>query len=219
MQHIQFLLSISLLCLSFQWLANENGTNKQYITENQFMETLEKEFEQIIQYHKKKGELHQRTEREVRFFVDYLLGQTEHTTKRLAEVIEKINYETIKPDEQYNVWPDIEFWRGVDDYGSALALNYDGDVDVLDGEESVVNGRYENYETLSNEDRLNASKERTAVKIDLEKYPISHLGYYEYRFNETALFYAWMGYLWQEIEGHKCGIKVKTIQNNSIATF
>lgn len=40
-----------------------------------------------------------------------------------------------------------------------------------------------------------------------------------HKFNETALFYAWIGYLWQEIEGHKCGIKVKTIQNNSIATY
>jgi hypothetical protein len=53
----------------------------------------------------------------------------------------------------------------------------------------------------------------------LKKYPISLLGYYEYKFDETALFYAWISYLWQEIEGHKCGIKVRTMQNNSVAGF
>jgi hypothetical protein len=187
------------------------------MAKNKLIEALEKEFEQIIQYHVNKGELHQRAEKEVRVFFDYLLNQTEYTKKRLIEVIEKINYETIKPD--YNIWPSLEFWRGVDDYGSAIALTYDGGVDILDGEESVVIGRYENYKTPSDSEILKASKERNSIKIDLEKYPISLLGYYEYKFNETALFYSWIGYLWQEVEGHKCGIKVKTVQNNSIATY
>ncbi len=189
------------------------------MTAIQLKETLKGEFEQIIQYHVNKGELHQRAEKDVRSFVDYLLNQTEYTKKRLEEVIEKINYETIKVDEQFNVWPELEFWRGVDDYGSSVALSYDGGVDVLDEEEPVVIGRYDNYEAQSNYDRIRDLKERKSIKIDLEKYPISLLGYYEYKFNETVLFYAWIGFLWQEIEGYKCGIRVKTIQNNSIATF
>jgi hypothetical protein len=183
------------------------------------MNPIQNEFEQIIQYYVRKGELHQRAERDLRSFIAYLLEQTDYTQQRLTEIIQKVNYDTIKVHEQYDLWPELELWRGVDDYGSSPALNYGGDVEFLENEQPIVIGRYDNYTTPSDADRLRASKERNSIKIDLNKYPISLHGYFAYRFNEAALFYAWMAYLWHEIDGHTCGIKVKTVQNNSIETY
>ncbi len=172
---------------------------------------LESGFEQIINYFVKKGELHQKLEKKLKLFIEYLINQTENTKKRLSEVVEKFNYETISPNEDYNTWPILEFWRGVDDYSSVVGLNYDGDIDILDEEEPILLQNQENKN-----DTFNLIKE---IKIDLEKYPISSLGYYEYKFNEKALFYAWISFLWQEIEGYKSGIKVCTVENNSISIF
>ena len=177
------------------------------------------EFEEIIDYYKSKGEMHALTEANTRSFIEYLLNQTSYTKRRLSEIIIDLNYETIERDEQYKVWPDIEFWRGVDDYGSRAMLNYDGGVADVENQENIVIGQYENYEIKPDSIRLKENKERHSIKVDIKKYPISHLGYHEYRFSETALFYAWIAKIWQEVEGYNCGVKVKTVQNNSIATF
>lgn len=180
---------------------------------------MKKEFEEIINYFKSKNEMHEVTEANVRSFIDYLLEQTAYTKKRLSDIIVDLNYETIKRDEQYKVWPDIEFWRGVDDYGSRVMLNYDGGVADVDNQEVIVRDQYDFSTFQPDSVKLKEAKERQSIKIDIAKYPISHLGYYEYRFNAAALFYAWIAYIWQEIEGHKCGVKVKTVQNSTIATF
>ena len=180
---------------------------------------MKNEFEEIIDYFKSKGEMHAITEANTRSFIEYLLNQTSYTQRRLSEIIIDLNYETLERDEQYKVWPDIEFWRGVDDYGSRAMLNYDGGVADVENQENIVIGQYENYEIKPDSIRLEENKERHSIKVDIKKYPISHLGYHEYRFNETALFYAWIAKIWQEVEGYKSGVKVKTVQNNSIATF
>lgn len=196
--------------------------NNQFETKTNPMDInieMKSEFEEVINYFKSKNEMHAVTEANVRSFIDYLLEQTAYTKKRLSDIIVDLNYETIKRDEQYKVWPDIEFWRGVDDYGSRVMLNYDGGVADVDNQENIVKGQYDFYTIQPDSVRLKEAKDRQAIKIDINKYPISQLGFHEYRFNETALFYAWIAYIWQEIEGHKCGVKVKTVQNNSIATF
>lgn len=195
--------------------------NKGYInTKSMDLNTeMKTEFDEIINYFKSKGEMHSITEANTRSFIEYLLEQTPYTKRRLSEIIIDLNYETIERDEQYNVWPDIEFWRGVDDFGSRAMLNYDGGVADVENQENIVIGQYENYVMQPDSIRLKESKARQAIKVDINKYPISHLGYHEYRFSETALFYAWIANIWQEVEGHKCGVKVKTVQNNSIATF
>jgi len=216
MNYLKNILYLLIIVGGIQCSTNEKFNKPKTVTTS---EALENGFEQILQYHIDKGKLHKRTENNLRSFLKYLIDQTEYTKKRLAEVVAEINYETIKPDEEYNVWPDLEFWRGVDDFGTAVALNYDGGVDVLDEKELVVVGRYDNYETPPDSVRLQASKEKNSIKIDLQKYPISILGYYEYKFDETILYYTWMGYLWQEIEGYKCGIKAKTVQNSSIVMY
>ena len=183
------------------------------------IDALKKGFEKIIQYHVDKGELHRRAEGKVRQFVDYLLGQTPNTKKRLAEIIEKYNYDTVQSRRETRIWPALELWRGVDDFDSVLGLSYDGDTDFQTEETLVVIARYANFVVPSIAERIRASKERKAVKIDLKKYPISRLGYYKYKFSETALFYAWLGYLWQAVDGYKCGLKVRTVQNNSVAMY
>jgi len=181
--------------------------------------SLENEFEQIIEYFKAKGEMHSIAEANIRSFIEYLLEQTSYTKKRLSEIILDLNYETIERDEEFKVWPEIEFWRGVDDYGTSVMLNYDGGVADVEDQESIVKGRYDNDTIPPDSIRLQQSKKRQAIKVDITEYPISLLGFYEYRFDETALYYAWIAYIWQEVEGHRCGVKVRTVQNNSIAMF
>lgn len=214
----KFALCIFILTICFDCLAIPTPMDSQKKPNQQLMKDLKKGFDQIVQYHIKNGDLHSLGEYKVRSFIDYLLNQSTYTKKALKDIIQKINYETIQPDRG-QIWPEMEFWRGVDDYGSVVALNYDGGVETLDNEPPIVIGRFDNYEMPNEAEMLKVSKQINAIEINLKKFPISHLGYYQYRFNESALFYAWISYLWQEVEGHKCGIKVKTIQNNSIATF
>lgn len=219
MNTFKYFLSLVLFTIGLQHTLEAQTYKSNMEKDKKLMENIRNGFEQIIQYHMEKGELHQRASADVRAFSKYLEEQSDYTKKRLSEVIEKINYETIQPHEKYKVWPDIEFWRGIDDFGSSVALNYGEGVDVLNDQEPVVKGRHDNYEIPSDSARLAAEKSRKSIKIDLDKSPVSLLGHYEYKFNETALYYAWISYLWQEIEGYKCGIRVKTVQNNSIETF
>ncbi|MBT1706313.1 hypothetical protein [Chryseosolibacter indicus] len=162
--------------------------------------------------------MHERAARDVRSFAAYLEDQTEYTKARLRDVITRLNYDTLEPDGN-KCFPYLEFWRGIDDFGSSVAINYDGGVDILQDEEFIVKPQY-NHE-LHEEDSVTIAeaKAQNSVKIDVRKFPVSLLGYYQYRFSETALFCAWFAYLWQEIEGYQCGLKVRTVQNNSISMF
>jgi hypothetical protein len=179
-------------------------------------EIIKNGFDEIIQYHIDKGELHSRAVADTQSFAQYLENQTQHTEKRLKEIIKEINYETI--ESQDNTWPDLEFWRGVDDFGTSVALNYGGGVDSLAGQESIVINQYDYSKMPSDLERLSAIKNTKSIKIDINKHPISLLGY-RCGVSGTGLYYAFMGFLWQEIEGFKCGLQVRTVQNNSISMF
>lgn len=178
------------------------------------LDNVRNEFKEIIDYLVKKGELHERSEFEVRTFANYLESQTEQTRIRLIDVLQKINYETIVPNEEDKIWPDLEFWRGMDDYGTVVALNFGGGIETLNNFQPIVKGRYEDYIPYISE-----TKVKQSIKINLEKFPISLHGRYEYKFNETYLYHAWLAFLWQDIDGYNCGIKVNTVENNSIVTF
>lgn len=205
MNTLKYFLSLVLFTIGLQHALEAQTYKSNMENDKKLMENIRNGFEQIIQYHIEKGELHQRASADVRAFYKYLEEQSEYTKKRLSEVIEKINYETIQPHEKYKAWPDLEFWRDVNDFGSSVALNYGGDVDILNDQEPVVKERLDIYEIPSDSARHEAEKSRKSIKIDLDKYPVSLLGHYEYKFNETALYYAWVGYLWQEVEGYICG--------------
>lgn len=219
MNTLKYFLSLVLFTISLQHTLEAQTNKSNMENDKKLLENIRNGFEQILQYHVEKGELHQRAAADVRAFSKYLEDQSEYTKKRLSEVIEKINYETIQPHEKYKAWPDIEFWRDMTDFGSSVALNYGGDVDILNDQEPIVKERLDIYEIPSDSARHEAEKNRKSIKIDLDRFPVSILGHYEYKFNETALYYAWISYLWQEVEGYKCGIRAKTVQNNSIETF
>lgn len=201
-------------------LANCQAVNTQNMQTSELNNALEKGFEQIIQYHIEKGELHQRAAMELRAFARYLLSQTEYTKQRLEDIIKKINYETITRNEENGAWAELEFWRDTDDYRTQVGLSYAGEIDILSDQEPVVLARYEvEHEPKSDSERINDVREKKSIKIDLKKYPISTLGHYEFKFDPTALYYAWIGYLWQEIEGYQCGISARIVQNNSMVTY
>lgn len=219
MNTLKYFLTLVLFTIGLQHTLEAQTYKSNMESDKKLIENIRNGFVQIIQYHIEKGELHQRASADVRAFSKYLEDQTEYTRRRLSEVIEKINYETIQPHEKYKAWPDLEFWRGMDDFGSSAALNYGGAVDILNGQEPVVKGRHDSYEMPSDSARHVAEKNKKSIKIDPDRFPVSILGHYEYKFNEAALYYAWISYLWQEVEGYKCGIRAKTVQNNSIETF
>lgn len=176
-------------------------------------------FEPIIQYFIEKGELHERAVRNTRLFAAYLENQTDYTKARLKEVIQRYNYETILPKTEGNksYLPLISFFRGVDDFETVAAIDYDGGIGFLD-DIVIVKGQYDRENEYSDEEKIAERKTQTSVKINLTKFPISQLGYYEYK-GIGGLYYAWLAYLWQEVEGHQCGLKVMTLQNNSCSCF
>lgn len=178
-------------------------------------------FEEIIQYFIDKGEFHERVALNTRQFAKYLEEQTEETKRKLSSVIVSYNYDTIEPTtfNQTKCYPNLEFWRGVDDFGTSVGLNYGGDIDIFDNEELIVHNQYNYEEPTTDEDNLLAKKERKSIKIDIKRFPVSQLGYFNSKSIETAMYYSWLAFLWQEVDGYKCGIKVKTVQNNSIARF
>jgi hypothetical protein len=180
---------------------------------------LANEFEQIIKYHVEANILHARTEYRVKSFVKYLLDQTHTTANKLKAVITKYNYKTYIEANKYTVWPQLEIWRGTDDYGSSVGIPMeDGNIDWLnEGQHVILNQREDGIP--SNEDRRAVYQTLKNLTIDQKLFPISTWPYYEYLFSETSLFYAWIGYIWQEIEGWECGLKVYTIENNSISMF
>jgi hypothetical protein len=180
---------------------------------------LENEFEQIIRYHVEANILHARTEYRVKSFVKYLLDQTHTTADKLKALISHHNYKTYAEANKYTVWPQLEIWRGTDDYGSSVGIPMeDGDIDWLsEGQHVILNQREDGIP--SNEERRAVYQTLKNLTIDQKLFPISTWPYYEYLFSETSLFYSWIGYIWQEIEGWECGLKIYTIENNSIAMF
>ena len=183
------------------------------------IDKLENEFEEIIKYYVEGNILHARSEYRVKSFVKYLLDQTNTTADKLKKLISQHNYKTYNESNKYPIWPQLEIWRGTDDYGSSVGIPMeDGNIDWLnDGQNVILNQSQDGIP--SNEERRAVYQNLKKLTIDQKLFPISTWPYYEYLFNETSLFYAWIAYIWQEIEGWECGLKVYTIENNSIAMF
>jgi len=174
-------------------------------------------FESIIQYFIAKGEWHERTAHDMRVFTAYLESQTSYTKAKLEEVIKKINHGTVKPDND-GCYPNLEFWRDVDDYGTTVYVEFGANDTVIDEIGAVVKGSYE-LEQATDAEKDQATRTRQSIQIDTSKFPLSQLGFSRSAGAEQIFYYAWIAYLWQEVEGHQCGLKVLTVQNNSIAKY
>ena len=195
------------------------NSNHKMNTEKTMKESLEFGFDEIIQYHVSKGELHSRSEMKIRSFVNDLLKQTESSKNRLIEIIDRLNDRTIKPIDQYGPWPVLQLWRGSGTYGTTVELR-NSEINILEENDTAILDMLNGSETISDSLRIKAAKEKHEVKINLDNYPISLLGYYhEYKIDETAFYLAWISYLWQEVEGHRCGISAVAIENNSTRIF
>ncbi len=176
-------------------------------------------FNEIIAYHTTNRELHARAAHQFRAMTSIFVEETRYTFDRLRHIISKYNYDTTEPDQRTGVWPDLEFWTDAGDVGCSVALNYGGDVDILHEEPQVVRNRNTYTSSVSEADRLAYAKAQQAIKIDTKQFPISHLGYYADRTDHSAIFYAWIAWLWQEVEGHRCELFVRTVENSSIERF
>lgn len=172
-------------------------------------------FEEIIQYLFEKGAIHERNVYDLRAFIAQLESQNEFTRSRLLEMVQKYNYENQVPEAETECFPSLELLRGMAEFTTTSILNWDGSCDESD----IVVVDFETAD-VSDEQRIAKVAERGAVKIDLQRFPVSRLGLYEFSDYETAFYLAWLAAMWQDIDGNeRCGMKVCTIQNNSVARF
>jgi len=130
------------------------NSNHKMNTEKTMKESLEFGFDEIIQYHVSKGELHSRSEMKIRSFVNDLLKQTESSKNRLIEIIDRLNDRTIKPIDQYGPWPVLQLWRGSGTYGTTVELR-NSEINILDSTRifslnDFLNGNFSTFQQSIN---------------------------------------------------------------------
>lgn len=177
-------------------------------------------FEEIIQYLLESGQIHIREAHDYRFFIEELESQTELAKKRLLAALEKFNYETIEPRGAYQYFPFWELGRGSGDFETSVMLDWNGGIESLEDlkilERPSSKWDVDEFRIFQAE-KIRKHKE---LKIDHSVFPVSRLEVYSGFRYQQAIYLSWVSSIWQEIEGQrKSGMKAKTCENNSAATF
>jgi hypothetical protein len=178
-------------------------------------------FEAIIAYFIEIGQLNDRSAYLTRQFAAYLESQNERTQEMLKKTLDVANYDVLDVDTRWNAFPRLEFWRDGGDYTTTANLNWCGNVGNIEGLDLIVQPQFnfDNWEQISDEEKIEANMKPLRYKIDTERFPISLQNAIGDGISTGAIYYAWMAWNWQEIEGHRCGIKVATMENNSVAGY
>ena len=169
-------------------------------------------FENILKHLIAQGELHERSVYDFRCFTEYLENQSEYTKEKLQDLVQKINHRTAEPHEKFGAHL-IELMRDLGEYGlipDTLFNLKGGPFDLSD-----VTKPQKECEKIWSEQHVAV---RNTIDVDITQFPVSLQKYYD-EYYEEDLFYAWLAFLWQEVEGYRCGLKVMTLEMNSTATF
>jgi hypothetical protein len=151
-------------------------------------------FEIIINHYKKQGLLPVSAIAFLERACHFWTSISEDTKIKLSLIRDKYTYENfIKIRDKTSNDVGLEFWKDGDDYGLTPAMReHDIDRDFLLSVPNLHgNVDYEGYESF-----------------DDECYGVL-----------DRLFYSWISYLWQEVEGKECGIPVYTWENGSALMF
>ncbi|MEJ1241067.1 hypothetical protein WBG78_23165 [Chryseolinea sp. T2] len=156
-------------------------------------------FQEIIESVAKTEELQKETIHNLRLVNSYLGSITTATKDKLRAIKKKYNF-----DNRQNIIPNpandthLEFIKGLGEYNILVFLADKTGVYDNDKELGVIirEWPYANFLTIDND-------------IELGKY---------YKIVDN-IFYTWLSFLWQTVEGHETKLSVKIIENNSSSIF
>ena len=156
-------------------------------------------FQKIIENLEKIEELEKETIHNLRLVESYLSSITSQTRDKLRTIKEKYHF-----NNRQHIFPDpvndthLEFWRGSGDYNVAVCLADKTGVYDNDKELGIIirEWPYDNFFTIDND-----TEQGKYFKI------------------ADNIFYTWISFLWQTIEGHETQLSVKIIENNSSLIF
>lgn len=190
-------------------------------------------FKDIFDYYEKEGMIHPLLRYSLEGRVKYLESQKEFVRREMMKIIEIYNFHNLKNiTNDINQVFQIEFFKGVDDFtlwfGLNAVLDYDYDNPVFKDEGYESNDEQltdEKYEELSRKYEEQDAKHKRDFAISAIDSKIYRPIYYSY-FIETLnwyfsarLTYTWLAYQWQEVGGCEIGMRVGTLENNSVTRF
>ena len=118
----------------------------------------------------------------------------EQTVKRLRALMDKYNFDSMPLFSEYAEYPAVTLFKGIDEWTLYPVIDYEGGVTGTDQEIGVI---------------------FTDPGIYPEKDMLDELGW-ELR---EKIILTWISKLWFDIKGYECGLVVKTLENNSSASF
>jgi|GEM_PF-4337306 len=126
--------------------------------------------------------------------IDALQELTEQTEKKFLSFLEKYNFETIENFSEYPEYPTVTLFKGVDNWTLCPVIDYEGGITEMDQEIGLI---FEDPEIFPEHDNL--------FEIGYEL--------------KEKIILTWLSKIWITIKGDSYGILVKTLENNSTASF
>ena len=126
--------------------------------------------------------------------IDALQELTEQTEKKFLSFLEKYNFETIEKFSEYPEYPSVTLFKGVDNWTLCPVIDYEGGVTDMDQEIGLI---FDDPEIFPEDDNL--------FEIGYEL--------------KEKIILTWLSKIWFTIKGYSYGIVVKTLENNSTASF
>jgi hypothetical protein len=126
--------------------------------------------------------------------IDALQELTDQTEKKFLSFLEKYNFETIEKFSEYQEYPSVTLFKGIDNWTLCPVIDYEGGITDMDQEIGIIFEDPEIYPEVDN---------------------LFEIGYEL----KDKIILTWISKIWFTIKGDSYGILVKTLENNSTASF
>lgn len=134
--------------------------------------------------------------------IDYYEDNRELTTQKFTLLLEKYNYDTIPVFSECVEYPGVALFHGSGNLEFWACIDYEGGVS-------------------ENDEEIGQIIAEPSIWLKEEGFPHSvqnEISDLSYRLPHLIAF-VWLCTIWQNIEGYKSGIVVKTLENNSVREF
>ena len=128
--------------------------------------------------------------------VDDVISQHDKTKAALLALLNKYNFKTIPDFREYEEYPYVTLFKGVDSWTLTPCIDYQGGVTDMDWEIGTI---YKDPE----------------IYVDSSDYFLTDLSWKI----RGEIILTWLSLIWFEIDGPSFGIIVKTLANNSSSGF
>lgn len=134
--------------------------------------------------------------------IDYYEDNRPETVEKFRKLLGKYNFFTLNDFSEYSECPQVALFKSIDEFTF---------YPVIDSEEGVSNADEEIGVIISQAEASIEDKPESEEAEDFlnEMTWIFHL----------KIVMTWLASIWQEINGYKSGIIVKTLENNSVSQF